>query len=80
MIRISLDQLLNNVGNRYAAVQAVTKRAVEIINHRDKLILTDQPIPTNPIGQAFNEICEGKITVKMPEDKKKNKQGVKPKE
>jgi DNA-directed RNA polymerase subunit omega len=64
MLKPSIDELIEKVGNRYALCIVAAKRARHIINGDDDSIDFDIE---KPLSIAIDEIMRGEVMVNIPE-------------
>ena len=65
MARVTVEDCLDNVANRFELVMIASKRARQLANGREPLVETDNDKPT---VLALREISEGKIGPEILEE------------
>lgn len=69
MARVTVEDCLDSIENRFALVHAATKRAKMIFKGSYPLV----PCKNREVVTALREIAAGKVTVRLPEDGVKKK-------
>lgn len=63
MLRPSLNDIVEKIDNRYFLIATVSKRAREIVEHKEPLIKTGKN--DKPVVVASEEIIDGKIGYRL---------------
>lgn len=66
MSDVTTEKALSKVGNAFILTIILSERAKELRHGARPLVETDS---TNPNDIALQEVCEGKISYKVPEGK-----------
>lgn len=66
MLNPLLEDVLDKGDSRYSLVMLTAKRARQIIDGSESLIETDSK---RPVSIAMEEIAQGKVTYRKPEEK-----------
>jgi len=61
----AISELVKHVGNRYSLVIATAKRARQIAQRAEA---EGEPLTEKPVKTAINEIYEGKVVYRMPDE------------
>ena len=64
MIKPSINEILNKIDNRYYLIGTVSKRAREIVDGDDLLIM-NRTNENKPVCLAAKEIAEGKVHYRL---------------
>lgn len=66
MLRPSLNDIVEKIDNRYFLIATVSKRAREIVEHKDPLISVGKN--DKPVVVASEEIIDGKVGYRLLTD------------
>ena len=68
MLKPSMKELMNKVGNRYLLVNLVAQRARTIAAEAEAF---NEELPEKPVTMAIQEVAEGKLTATIKDEYKK---------